>query len=149
MYILPYQDVYQKVLANFENFVTVLTKPNLAMTPEFIKPRITTHNDSSSESFPEPVNSIQWNCVSHNLTPSQSEELESTQFWIDGVCQFMIGSIGIISNILAILILLRSRMIGSLFNKLLTCLLIFHTIYIGCELPVSYTHLTLPTTPYV
>jgi hypothetical protein len=83
---------------------------------------------------------MQWKCVSGNLSKFQSDELETVQFWIDGVCQFIIGSIGIISNILAILILLRSRMIESSFNKLLTCLLIFHSIYIACEMLTEIIH---------
>ena len=94
-----------------------LTNPNAATTPEF-----------------------QWNCVNNKVTNSQREGLENAQFWIDGVCQFIIGSIGIISNILAILILLRSRMIESTFNKLLTCLLVFHSIYIACELFAEILH---------
>ena len=104
------------------------------MPSEFRNTTDITHNSSrsASSSFRESSNLNQWSCVSDNMTTVQSEELENIQFWIDGVCQLIIGIIGIISNLLAIIVLSRTRVFGSSFGKLLTCLLIFHSIYIVC-----------------
>jgi len=52
---------------------------------------------------------------------------------VEGVCQFILGTIGIISNLLAIPILCHKRM-NTIFSKLLICLLVLHTVYLGCVL---------------
>ena len=95
---------------------------------------------SASFSFQESSNLNQWSCVSDNLSTVQSEELENTQFWIDGVFQSIIGIIGIISNLLAIIVLSRTSIFGSSFGKLLACLLIFHSIYIVCVIVSEMTY---------
>jgi hypothetical protein len=100
----------------------------------------TTNSHSQKASSVDPVNTMQWSCVNNKLTDSQREEIENVQFWVEGVCQFIIGCIGITSNLLAILILLRSKMIESFFNKLLTNILILHTIYIACEMLTEIIH---------
>lgn len=59
----------------------------------------------------------------------QHEFVQSMVFWTEGIFQSIVGIIGIVSNIVAIPILCRPSM-KSIFNKLLICLLILHTIYI-------------------
>ena len=53
----------------------------------------------------------------------------SVSFWFDGILQFVVGSIGIVFNLMAIPILCGLVM-KSIFNKLLICLLALHTAYI-------------------
>ena len=112
------------------------------MTPEVSKTTNTSNNYSQSVSSPYPDNPMQWFCTTNKLTNSQLDEIENVQFWIDGVCQFIIGCIGIFSNLLAILILLRSKMIESMFNKFLTSLLILHSIYIAYKMLTEMIHPT-------
>ena len=102
------------------------------MPSEFQNTTDTTHNYSRSTIIQESSNLNQWSCVSDNLDTFQSERLEKVQFWIDGVGQLIIGIVGIISNLLAILVLSRTRIFGSIFGKLLACLLICHSFYIVC-----------------
>ena len=131
VYILPYRDFYTKLHRNSVNFLTTL---NALMPSEFQNTTDITHNysRSASFSFQESSNLNQWSCVSDNLDTFQSERLEKVQFWIDGVGQLIIGIVGIISNLLAILVLSRTRIFGSIFGKLLACLLICHSFYIVC-----------------
>ena len=63
------------------------------------------------------------------VSPSHIEALLSLYVLLEGPLQFTVGIIGIISNLLAIPVLCGSCM-KSIFNKLLICLLILHTIYI-------------------
>ena len=75
-------------------------------------------------------------CVADELTNFTSNEIQtidSARFWLEGVFQFIVGSIGIFSNLLAIPILC-GRGMQSIFNKLLICLLILHTVYIFSSL---------------
>ena len=99
------------------------------MPSEFQNTTDITHNYSRST---ESSNLNQWSCVRDNLNKSQSERLENLHFWIDGVGQLIIGIIGIISNLLAILVLSRTRIFGSVFGKLMAYLLISHILYIVC-----------------
>ena len=50
-------------------------------------------------------------------------------WWVDGVLQTVIGSMGILINILALPILFSNRM-KSVFNCLLTILLVMETFFI-------------------
>ena len=122
------------------NVTSAFDNLNGIMTPEFPSSSNTTNNYSQPLSSTNPVNQMQWPCITNNLTNFQREELENLQFWFDGICQFVIGFIGILSNLLATLILLRSRMTESIFNKFLACLLILHSIYIACELLIEAIH---------
>ena len=110
------------------------------MTPDFSKTKNTSNNYSDLLTSTYRVNAMQWSCITNTLPMSQLDEIENVQFWCDGVCQFVIGSIGIVSNILAVLVMLRSRMMESIFNKFLTCLLVLHSIYISCELITEAIH---------
>lgn len=51
-------------------------------------------------------------------------------FALDYVAQFLFGILGILGNVIAMIILARSKKLKSVFNRLLTCLLIVHTLYI-------------------
>jgi len=73
---------------------------------------------------------LKWHCVTERLNTSQHEKLQNVQFWNDGVCQCTVGIIGIILNLVTIGILLRSRMIDSIYNNQIITL-IMHTIYIA------------------
>ena len=78
-----------------------------------------------------------WQCVEYKLNDNEIAQIQTFSFWMEGVCQFILGAIGIISNLLAIPILCHKRMnknARSIFSKLLICLLVLHTIYIGCIL---------------
>ena len=59
----------------------------------------------------------------------QKELIQNVLFWTESVFQIMVGVFGIFSNLVAIPILCCSSM-KSIFNKLLICLLLLHTIYI-------------------
>jgi hypothetical protein len=69
-------------------------------------------------------------CSEDSLEDNQQHEIiKNVLFWIEGVFQIIVGVIGIVSNLVAIPILCSPSM-KSIFNKLLICLLILHTIYI-------------------
>ena len=63
------------------------------------------------------------------MSPDHIQALLNVYLLFEGVLQFTVGIIGIISNMLAIPILC-GRSMKSMFNKLLICLLTLHTIYI-------------------
>lgn len=69
-------------------------------------------------------------CHDNNLDDDQKETIRNVSFWLQGVCKLIIGIIGMISNVTAIPTLC-SRKMKSIFNKLLICLLILHTIYLS------------------
>ena len=81
-------------------------------------------------------NAMHWQCLEYNLSMVQIEQIHGFSFWIEGVSQFTLGAIGILLNLLAIPVLCRMR-INSIFNKLLICLLILHTVYISCILLIQ------------
>ena len=63
------------------------------------------------------------------LDGSQVEKIQNISFWMKGVCQLTIAIIGIVSNLAAVPILCSNAM-KSIFNKLLICLLLLHTVYL-------------------
>ena len=75
-------------------------------------------------------------CQNRSLPMLQTEYIQTLSFWMEVVFQFTIGIVGIISNLLAIPILC-SPSIKSVFNKLLICLLILHTVYISSVLLIE------------
>ena len=85
---------------------------------EFINPTIPT----------EPRISIQI-CNDNGLQVEDDESISNVSLWIEGFFQFLVGIIGVISNLVAIPILCSTSM-KSIFNKLLICLLTLHTIYL-------------------
>ena len=85
--------------------------------------------------------SLHWKCVEYKLNPSEIEQIQTFSYWIEGVCQFVLGGFGIVSNLVAIPILCNKRL-NNIFSKLLICLLMLHTIYIVC---VLLTEMMWPT----
>ena len=76
-----------------------------------------------------------WNFPTCEINDSHINNLDflKTMMGVESVFQLIIGIIGIASNLLAIPILCNKSM-RSVFNKLLICLLILHTIYIFCSI---------------
>ena len=68
-------------------------------------------------------------CLDDDLDPVQLEKIQAVSFWMEGVLQLSICIIGMFSNLTAIPIL-RANSMKSIFNKLLTCLLLLHTMYL-------------------
>ena len=95
------------------------------------------NNNSQSVLSLDRHDPMQWYCINRKSTNSHREEIENVQFWVDEVFQLVVGCIGIISNLFAILMLLNTKMIESMFNKLLTCLLILRSIYIASEMLIE------------
>ena len=65
----------------------------------------------------------------NDFSSDQLQQIQNASFWIEGIFKFLIGSIGLISNLIAIPILCSKQM-KSIFNKLLISLLILNTMYI-------------------
>ena len=96
-------------------------------------------NDSISHSIStnnSPEDSLHWQCVEYKLNDNEIAQIQAFSFWMEGVCQFILGTIGIIFNLLAIPILCHKQM-NTIFSKLLLCLLILHTLYLGCVLLIE------------
>lgn len=76
-----------------------------------------------------------WNFPTCEINDSDVNNLDflKTMMGVESAFQLIIGIIGIASNLLAIPILCNKSM-KSVFNKLLICLLILHTIYIFCSI---------------
>ena len=137
-HIFSYRYFFEKLSSrNTYNITSAFANLNAIMAPEFPNSTNTTNNYSQPVTSTDPVNPMQWPCITNDLTNSQHDVIENFQFWFDGVFQFVIGCIGIMSNIMAILILIRSRMMESIFHQFLTCLLILHSIYIACEMSIE------------
>jgi hypothetical protein len=66
--------------------------------------------------------------------PSEKEKLvySDIAWWLEGIGQMILGSIGFIANCVAIPIL-GSKEMSSMFNRLLTCLAVFDNIFIVCS----------------
>ena len=91
---------------------------------------------SSTYSNNTPDDSLHWQCVEYKLNDNEIAQIQTFSFWMEGVCQFVLGTIGIISNLLAIPILCHKRM-NTIFSKLLICLLVLHTVYLCCVLLIE------------
>ena len=93
-------------------------------------------NESDVESKKSCFPSLAWDWTFQTCEPNSSDvaniEFLKTVNELDKVIQLTIGIIGITSNLIAIPILCNKSM-KSVFNKLLICLLILHTIYIFCS----------------
>ena len=72
---------------------------------------------------------MQWQCVEHGLSSSEIETTQTFAFWVEGILQLSVGSVGIIFNTAAILVLSSPKM-KNIFNKLLICLLLVHNVFI-------------------
>lgn len=79
-------------------------------------------------------------CKDDAIDESQKETIGNISFWLQGIFKFIIGIIGVISNLAAIPTLCHQSM-KSIFNKLLISLLVLHTIYL---LAVIFTQMMWP-----
>ena len=89
-------------------------------------PNLVNKTELASESLPSSNTQM---CFESGLDTIQLEKIENVSFWMEGVFQLTIGFIGITSNLAAIPILCVNAM-KSIFNKLLICLLLIHTVYL-------------------
>ena len=71
--------------------------------------------------------SMQWQCVENRLSVSEIEILQTISFWVEGILQCSLGSVGIVANLVAIIVL-SSPKLKSIFNKLLICLIFVHIV---------------------
>ena len=77
--------------------------------------------------------SLHWKCVEYTLNKTEIEQIQIFSYWMEGICQCLLGGFGICLNLLAIPILFKKQL-NNIFNKLLICLLMLHTVYIVCVL---------------
>ena len=73
---------------------------------------------------------MQWQCVENRFTLTEIEQLTTFSFWVEGIVQCGLGLVGIVSNLVAILVISNSKM-KTVFNKLLICLMCIHTLFIS------------------
>ena len=74
-------------------------------------------------------NENQNDCDNTNLDEKQNKMIENVTYWLQEVATLIIGTIGVLSNLVAIPILCQQSM-KSIFNRLLISLLALHTIYL-------------------
>ena len=81
-------------------------------------------------------------CSLHYLTADQIQTSEAVIFWVQSVVGSVLATAGLIINIFSTYILCwsRSRYLGTLFNKLLTCLIMAHTLHIFLAQVVHWSH---------
>lgn len=65
--------------------------------------------------------------------PLSLEMYYAFAWWMEGVIQIVLGSLGFLANAVAIPVLLSKEM-SSVFNRCLTCLAIFDNIFIICSI---------------
>ena len=65
--------------------------------------------------------------------PVSLEMYYTFAWWMEGVIQIVLGSLGFLANAVAIPILLSKEM-SSVFNRCLTCLAIFDNVFIVCSI---------------
>ena len=75
-------------------------------------------------------------CKNHNMSLDSVANYELTSLWVEGICQIIFGVFGLICNLFSIYILSCNRL-RSVFNRLLACLLMLHTVYI-CSTIVKF-----------
>ena len=88
---------------------------------------------SNTETFLDTITPM---CLDNKLDFSQIKNIQNVSFWLEDIFQLTIGVVGIVSNLTAIPSLCSTRM-KSVFNKLLLCLLIVHTVYIIAVLSIQ------------
>ena len=98
--------------------------------------------DQQHDSSPSSYAATELLCNNHSqLLIETYHNIEAMSFWIQGVCQPVVGILGIVFNILAAIILCGSGL-KSLFNRLLAWLLFIHTFYIFITLITYYGRTT-------
>ena len=78
--------------------------------------------------FNEPLPYNETFCV--DLTPREWEIHYQFRWWLEGVGMVLVGTFGVIFNIIAIFVLMSQEMIGIRFNNLVVCLAIVDNIFL-------------------
>ena len=73
------------------------------------------------------------NCSKTSLQDEDMENYSNLEWWLDGVGNIIICSVGIISNLVSIPVLLSKR-ITNVFYRTLAALAVFDTIFLTCDL---------------
>ena len=76
-------------------------------------------------------------CNNPNTSSDDLSLIEGATFWTEGVAQSVIGIVGVLMNLFSICILSCDNRLKSLFNRILACLLIVHSLYI-CSTIANY-----------
>ena len=80
-------------------------------------------------------------CEEYQLSLEQNEFLTDYEWWVEMLGNLPIGIAGVFLNSVALLVLSTSSMWGHFFNRLLSILAIFDTIYLSCEISEVLRHL--------
>jgi len=86
-------------------------------------------------------------CGKWGLTPDQNDFQEEHGWWVQGLGSVMVGCFGFIMNSITLYVLTRQKLKKIFFNKLLTCLAIFDTLFIINGIYESY-RLNMTKTDY-
>ena len=79
-------------------------------------------------------------CEQYELLPEQKEFFTDYDWWFEVFGNLPIEMIGVFLNSIALLVLLTSSMRSNFFNRLLSVLAIFDTIYLLCEISEVLRH---------
>ena len=79
-------------------------------------------------------------CEQYELSPEQKEFFTDYDWWFEVFGNLPIEIIGVFLNSIALLVLLTSSMRSNFFNRLLSVLAIFDTIYLLCEISEVLRH---------
>ena len=80
-------------------------------------------------------------CEEYELSLEQNEFLKEYEWWMEIFGNLPIGIIGVFLNSVTLLVLSTSSMRGHFFNRLLSILAIFDTIYLSCEISEILRHI--------
>ena len=94
-------------------------------------------NFNTSEEYVEAIP-----CNDLHLTADQVQTSEGIIFWVQSVVGSVLAAAGLVINCFSTYILCwsKSRHLNTLFNKLLTCLIIAHTLHIFLAQVVHWSH---------
>ena len=79
-------------------------------------------------------------CEQYELLPEQKEFFTDYDWWFEVFGNLPIEIIGVFLNLIALLVLLTSSMRSNFFNRLLSILAVFDTIYLLCEISEVLRH---------
>ncbi|TRY73828.1 hypothetical protein TCAL_01922, partial [Tigriopus californicus] len=117
---------------NFSSIIRSVVSRNSNVTFRYYDYNITNHTDE--EVLLEESGGFQpapQRCPgTFGATTEDLEQVKVVGFLLDVICQSLIGVLGMVGNLLAIYILVKGKKLQSNFNKILTCLLAVHSIYI-------------------
>ena len=82
---------------------------------------------------------FQQQCTYKIISDEEEVFLERNSFWLEGVCQTVLGLFGIVGNLTAIVIYWSGgSKFYTIFYRLLICLLLVHTFYISLTIFVYF-----------